>query len=158
MIGLCVRLSEQKGITYLLKAMPEVIAKYPDITLIIAGKGVLREKLEKEAKKLGVEDNVYFIGPRMDIAELLNIFDLYVLPSIWEGLPMVVIEAMAAKCPILATNVGGNGQAIVNGESGILIEPKNARALTDAIIDVLSDEALRSKLKNNGKLTTDYGL
>ena len=96
---------------------------------------------------------MYFIGPRMDIAELLNIFDLYVLPSIWEGLPMVVIEAMAAKCPILATNVGGNGQAIVNGESGILIEPKNARALTDAIIDVLSDEALRSKLKNNGYRT-----
>jgi glycosyltransferase involved in cell wall biosynthesis len=150
-IGLGVRLTEQKGITYLLKAMPEIIRHFPDITLLIAGEGPLEEKLKKEAVDLEIEQNVIFAGPRLDMPELLKLFDLYVMPSLWEGLPMVLLEAMAAGCPIVATNVGGNYMAITHGENGSLIEPGNPRKLAFEIIKVLEDDRLRNTYREKGK-------
>jgi glycosyltransferase involved in cell wall biosynthesis len=149
-IGLGVRLTEQKGITYLLKAMPEVIRVFPEITLVIAGQGPLEEPLNKEAVDLKIGKNVLFAGPRLDIPELLKLFDLYVLPSLWEGLPMVLLEAMAAGCPILATDVGGVCMAVQNGENGSLIEPRNPKALSSEIIRLLSNEDLRERYSQNG--------
>jgi len=144
-IGLCVRLTEQKGITYLLKAMPDVVKVMPDITLIIAGDGPLKKDLEKESDLLGVSDNVLLIGPRLDVSEILKLFDLYVLPSLWEGFPMVLLEAMAAKCPILATDVGGNPSAIVSGENGVLVPSRSPKALAEQIIYLLLNHDLRTK-------------
>jgi len=106
-IGLGVRLSEQKGITYLLQAMPALVAEFPSIILLIAGSGPLEETLKSEAEQLGVNNNVHFLGPRLDLNEIIRLFDVYVLPSLWEGLPMVLLEAMAAGLPIVATDVGG---------------------------------------------------
>lgn len=149
-IGLGVRLTEQKGITYLLNAMPEIIKSFPDITLLIAGEGEREDILKKEAKDLGVDKNTLFIGPRYDIPGLLKVFDLYVLPSLWEGLPMVLLEAMAAGCPIVATNVGGNYTAISNGENGSLVEAKNPLALSAEIIRLLKDNKLRESYSKKG--------
>jgi glycosyltransferase involved in cell wall biosynthesis len=143
-IGLGVRLAEQKGITYLLKAMPEIIRHFPNITLLIAGEGPLEGKLKEEVLALGIDKNVRFIGPRLDIPEVLKVLNLYVLSSLWEGLPMVVLEAMAAKCPIVATNVGGTHRVITHRKNGSLVEPKNPEALSSEIIRVLSDKPLRS--------------
>jgi glycosyltransferase involved in cell wall biosynthesis len=154
-IGLGVRLTEQKGITYLLKAMPEIISHFPDITLIIAGEGPLSDSLKKEAHELDIGQNVIFAGPRLDMPELLKLFDLYVLPSLWEGLPMVLLEAMTAGCPIVATNVGGNSMAITHGENGSLIEHSNPVKLASEIIKVLKDDALKNMYSEKSKLLFD---
>jgi glycosyltransferase involved in cell wall biosynthesis len=150
-IGLGVRLSEQKGITYLLQAMPEVIKFFPDITLVIAGEGPCEDALKKDAIHLGIDQHVLFIGPRVDIPELLKLFDLYVLPSLWEGLPMVLLEAMAASCPIVATNVGGTSMVITHGVNGSLVRPKEPAHLASGIINLLSNEKLRQRYIDHGR-------
>jgi glycosyltransferase involved in cell wall biosynthesis len=152
-MGLGVRLTEQKGISYLLRAMPQVLKALPDVTLVIAGKGPLQDSLRQEASSLGIDRHVIFAGPRLDIPELLKLFDLYVLPSLWEGLPMVLLEAMAAGCPVLATGVGGVPTVIRHGESGSLVEPKNPQALSKEIVRLLSDSQLRKRYAENGLKT-----
>lgn len=149
-IGLGVRLSEEKGVAYLLRAMPEIIKRYPNINLVIAGKGASEKDLKREAADLGVEKNTLFIGPRLDMPEVLKILDLYVLPSLREGLPTILLEAMAAGCPIVATDVGGNHMAITHGESGSLVESKNPGALAAEIVRVLGDEQLRNSYARRG--------
>lgn len=141
-IGLGARLSKQKGITYLLQAMPLILKTLPELTLVIAGQGYCQDELEAEVKKLGLEDSVMFIGPRLDMPELLKIFDLFVLPSLYEGLPMILLEAMAARCPIVATDVGGNYMAITNDVNGSLVEAANPDALAKEVVRVLSDDEL----------------
>jgi len=156
-IGLGVRLAEQKGIIYLLQAMPKVIDKFPDISLIIAGVGPLKDELEHFARTSGIAENVSFIGPRLDMNKILKLLDLYVLPSLWEGLPMVLLEAMAAGCPIVATNVGGNSMAIRNGFNGSLIDAKDPDMLSSEIIKVLSDQNIMKKyIDNSYKIFHEY--
>jgi glycosyltransferase involved in cell wall biosynthesis len=150
-IGLGVRLAEQKGITYLLQAMPRIIRRRPDITLVIAGEGELEQTLKDEAISLEIEKNVLFVGPRYDMPEVLQLFDLYVLPSLWEGLPMVLLEAMAVGCPIVATDVGGNSTAVIHGENGSLVESKNPEALEQEIVRLLEDDALRNRYGQRGR-------
>jgi glycosyltransferase involved in cell wall biosynthesis len=150
-LGLGVRLTDQKGISYLIKAMATVVKEIPDINLLIAGEGPLKESLEEEAASLGVGKNVLFLGPRLDIPELLKLFDLYVLPSLWEGLPMVLLEALAAGCPILATDVGGNSTAIKNGVNGSLVEAESSEKLANEIVRLCKNEDIRKKYSENGK-------
>lgn len=156
-IGLGVRLAEQKGITYLLQAMQKILLRYPGTHLIIAGKGDLEEVLRNEAQELDVLSNVHFIGPRLDLNEILKILDIYVLPSLWEGMPMVLLEAMAAKCPIVATNVGGNATVIKHQESGSLVESRNSGQLADEVIRLLGDPYERDKYRVNARKTFDQG-
>lgn len=148
-IGLGVRITEQKGITYLLQAMPAILKQFPELSLVIAGDGNLVERLKQEVRRLNIDKNVYFIGPRLDMPELLKLFDIYVLPSLWEGLPMVLLEAMAAGCPIVATDVGGNRQAITDGYNGSLVESRNPSQLARAVINLLSDQDLRKTYIHN---------
>jgi len=154
-IGVAVRLSDQKGITYLLKAMPEILKTHPHTTVVIAGDGDLRADLEQEAKTLGISNNVVFCGTRKDIPELLQLFDIYALPSKWEGLPMIILEAMASDCAVVATDVGGNGTAIIDGKTGLLIEPENVKALTAALNRLLTDKNLRKQLAGNARQRFD---
>lgn len=151
-IGLGVRLCEQKGISFLLQAMPEVIAAVPDIQLLIAGQGHLDQSLQQEAIDLGIKQHVKFLGPRLDIASLLHVFDIYVLPSLWEGLPMVLLEAMAAGCPVIATKVGGVTRAVQHESNGLLVPAEDSDALAQAIVRLLADGALREKFSRNGLL------
>ncbi len=145
-IGIGVRLCEQKGLTYLIQAMPEIIKSFPDCTLVIAGKGPLENDLLEEAEEAGIAGQVKFIGMRLDIPELLKLFDVYVLPSLWEGMPMVLLEAMAAGCPIVATDVGGVSSVIKHEETGLLIEQKNPGAIAEAIKRILSEPSLKNKI------------
>jgi len=144
-IGLGVRLSEQKGITYLLKAMPALVAEFPSIMLVVAGSGPLLPPLRNEAEQLGVARNVLFLGPRLDLHEIIRLFDVYVLPSLWEGLPMVLLEAMAAGVPIVATAVGGVATAVRHGENGFLVAPQDTVELTACIVRLLQDSNLRGE-------------
>lgn len=151
-LGVAVRLSEQKGLTYLLQAMPEIINKFPRVSLIIAGDGPLKETLIEETKQRHIDKNVYFLGMRHDTAELLQLFDLYVLPSIWEGLPMIVLEAMAAGCPIVATDVGGVGAAVKHDYNGILLRSEDSSALQKNIIELLNDVSKCALFSKNTKV------
>lgn len=148
-IGLGARLSKQKGITFLILAMPQILNEFPDLTLVIAGQGECKNELEQEAIDLGVSENILFTGPRLDMPEMLKLFELFVLPSLYEGLPMVLLEAMAARCPIVATDVGGNYMAISHGVNGSLVEPANPDAFAREVIKVLSDNDLRDKYIKN---------
>lgn len=148
-LGFGVRLAYQKGITYLLKAMPHVIKRFPGALLLIAGDGELREDLENEANSLGISQNVRFLGPRLDMQDIISLLDIYVLPSLWEGLPLVILEAMAARKPIVATAVGGTPEAIIDGESGLLVPSKDPSALACAILRILNDPALSAYLSEN---------
>ena len=142
-IGAAVRLSEQKGLHYVIEVLPDLIKNYPHIEMVIAGDGPLRMQLQVRAKELKIDKKVHFIGPRLDVLELLQVFDIYVLPSLWEGLPMIILEAMASGCPVIATDVGGVREAIVDNETGILVEPGNKKALYEAIEKLVTDKDLR---------------
>jgi len=150
-LGFVARLEEEKGGTYLVQAMPEIAARFPGAALVIAGQGELEGALKEEARRLGVAHRVYFIGPRMDVPELLNLFDLCVLPSLREGLPMVIPEAMAAGCPLLATRVGGIPSVITHGENGSLVPPANPGALAAEAIRLLEDEAGVAAYREKGR-------
>lgn len=150
-IGLAVRLTEQKGITYLLQALPAVVRDYPDVVLVIAGEGPTRSSLESEAVGLGVAQHVRFAGACGDVPSLLKALDAYVLPSVWEGLPMVLLEAMAAGCPIVATSVGGVPSAIEHGRNGLLVSPRDPAGLAAAVNRMLRDAELRRDCQRRGK-------
>lgn len=150
-LGFAARLTEQKGLTYLLRAMAMLVNEFPTLTLLVAGDGPLRGDLEREAASLGLDGNVRFLGVRHDVPELLQTFDVCVLPSLWEGLPMVVLEAMASGCPLVATLVGGVSTAIRHGETGMLVEAGDISSLASALRAVLTDGALRARLAENGR-------
>lgn len=148
-LGLGVRLTEQKGIIHLIKAAPEILKHFPETAFVIAGYGILEDFLKGETKRLKVEKNFFFLGARLDMPELIQIFDLYVLPSEWEGLPLVLLEAMAAKRAIIATDVGGNSMAIEHGVSGSLVPAKNPTALSLEIIQLLKNDEIRKQYSLN---------
>ncbi len=151
LIGLGVRLAAQKGIPYLLQAMPIIIKRFPEITLLIAGDGPLRDSLKSEAESLGLGEHVIFLGNRLDMDEILGVLDLYVLPSLWEGLPMVLLEALAAGCPVVATDVGGVNTAIIDGKTGCLVAPGRSEELAAAVIRVLEDQTMRERFVKDGR-------
>jgi len=150
-IGTVVRLEAQKGLIYLLRAFPQILQEFPNSCLLITGQGSQYETLRMEAKTLGIEKNVKLTGPKLDICQVFNILDIYVLSSVWEGLPMSLLEAMSCQRPIVATKVGGVPQAITDGESGILVPPASSNALALAICKLLKDSFLRTRLAAGAK-------
>lgn len=145
------RLRKQKGHTYLLDAIPEVLASFPNTVFAFAGEGHLREELESRVKELRITDSVRFLAIRSDIPNLLQVADGFVLSSLWEGLPVALLEAMAAGLPVVATKVEGVEDVIFDSYNGLLIPPADSGALSQAIISLLSNEELRIRLGNAGK-------
>ena len=141
------RLHPQKGHSYLLAAAAQV----PDATFVLAGDGPLRAELEAEAHKLGVADRCVFLGYRSDVSDLLAAADLLVLPSLYEGLPVAVLEAMAAARPVVATAIGGTDEAVTHELSGLLVPPRDPTALASAIRRIQADPALARRLAAAGR-------
>lgn len=135
------RLTEQKGHRYLIEAATSVVSTYPDTHFLFIGDGELRDELQEQIRQSGLSYNVHFLGVRDDVPDLLAAVDLFVLPSLWEGLSIALLEAMAAGKPIVATNVSGTTQVVISGETGIVVPPGSSAALTDAIVQTLSDPA-----------------
>ena len=136
------RLDDQKGHKFLLEA----ICQLPEAIFVLVGDGPERASLEAQAHNLGVSGRVLFLGYRTDIPDLLANCDLFVLPSIYEGLPLSVLEAMAAGKAVVATAVGGTPEAVVDSETGYLVPPGDPATLAIAIRSILSDPVLAGKM------------
>ncbi len=149
-----------KGVQYLIKAMPQVLQECPNIVLIITGgDGGFQDYLIRLSKKVGIENKVLFTGPLYNkkLLEAYSACDVFVLPSKREGLPTVILEAMASEKPVVATNVGGNPEVIEDGINGFLVEYGDEMKLAEKIIYLLKHEDIREKMGKNGrKKVKDY--
>lgn len=150
-IGSVARLHRQKGLIYLIKAAKKIAHVFPEMQILIVGDGPIRKKLERKARRLGLERRILFLGERKDIPTLLSLMDVFVLPSLWEGLPFALIEAAALGKPVVTTDVDGIRELIRDGETGVLVPPKNAERLAQAIVSILQDRKFASWLGENLK-------
>lgn len=144
------RLTDQKGHTYLLRAVKQVKAQFPDLRVLIIGDGELRPELENQSKELELEANVIFPGYRNDALKLLSGCDFFVFPSLWEGFGLVLLEAMALKKAIVASNVSAIPESVVDGKTGILVPPKDPEKLAEATVTLLNDHELRLSMGEAG--------
>ncbi|MDQ3811824.1 MAG: glycosyltransferase, partial [Chloroflexota bacterium] len=142
------RLDEGKGIEHLLQAAVEV----KEAVFVLAGDGPLRPEFERDAAAHGLRDRAIFLGERSDIAALLAGCDVFVLPSLNEGLPLTVLEAMAAERPVVSTDVGGIPEVVVDGRTGILVRPADPGRLAQAVRELLQNPARARKLAAAGRL------
>lgn len=149
LVGNIGRLSEQKGMEYYVKSIPEVVKKHSNIMFYIIGDGEEKEKLIGMAKELQIESNLIFLGFRNDVINIIKQLDLIVLSSLWEGLPLTPIEAFSQGKTVIATNVDGTGEIVQNLQNGILIQERDSKSISENIIKLYRDMDLRIKLENN---------
>ena len=141
LVGMVCRLIEQKGVVYGLRAFARIAPQFPSAHLVIAGDGPRRAALESEAKTLGVADRVHFLGWRDDAPPVLAALDVLLMPSLWEGFGLVMLEAMAQTVPIIGSAVSAIPEVMVDGETGRLVPPRDVGALAQALGELLDDEA-----------------
>ena len=151
-VGVISVLKPRKGLFTFINAVKMVAQDCPNVKILIIGKGPLKEKLDDQIKSLNLQNQIIFYDYVENIAETYKIFNLFVLPSLTEGFPAVLLEAMALKVPIIATKVGGVPEAIEDGISGILVPPQNSKALAEAIIKIYKDSNLSSKFVENAQI------
>lgn len=147
-IGTVARLEAAKGHKYLLEAAKQILEKRKDIYFIMVGKGHLQAELEEKTKELGIQANVRFLGFRDDMLEILQSVDLFVLPSLWEGQGVVLMEAMCYKKPVIACKVGGVVDIVQDGENGLLVPSRDPDSLAKAILKMMD---MPEKMKEMGE-------
>jgi glycosyltransferase involved in cell wall biosynthesis len=145
------RLEVQKGHRFLLEAHARVLREFPNARLICVGEGVLRAKLEEMARQLGIHEHVRFVGFQSNVADWLALADISVLPSLFEGLPLVAIESLAAGRAMVATDVDGTAEVVVNEKTGLTVSPENVPELVNAILRLLRQPDLRRQLAQAGR-------
>jgi len=150
-IGAVGRLSLERGYIYLLKAAKKVIESFPSVVFLLVGDGYLKDSLIAETERLGIKDKIYFLGFRNDIHNIISVMDIFISSSLKESFGLALVEAMAAGKAVVATKVGIALDIIKEGETGILIEPKNREAIYKAIARLLTDEKLRDKIAASAK-------
>lgn len=145
------RLHKQKGQMYLIKAFAELRKKYSNVLLAIVGDGELYEELRKLTKDLKIDDKVLFLGSRNDVADFLYAIDVFVLPSLWEGQPLTIFEAMAASKPIIATSIDGVREILTDMKNALLCPPSDVRALSESMERLYKDNELASELARESR-------
>ncbi len=151
LIGAIGRLVWQKGFEYLLHAIPQVIQDIPEAKFLIVGEGPLRSRLEELSERLRIEDNIIFTGFRSDIKDILATIELLAMPSLLEGLPLVLLEGMAMAKPIVATRIDGITEVMENGETGLLVPAKNPHELAEAMKEILKNKTKAGLLSQNAR-------
>jgi glycosyltransferase involved in cell wall biosynthesis len=150
-VGTVGRLTPVKGQIHLLEAAAKVFAVRPDTTFVFLGDGELQPELQKRAAEMGVADRVRFPGWRPDAAAIMSVFDVFALPSLNEGMGRVLVEAMALSKPIIASRIGGITDLVVHGKNGLLVPPRDANAIAEAIFVLLGDEPRRKVMGGEGR-------
>lgn len=150
-VGFIGRFHPQKDPKTFVLAAKKVLDENRNALFMMVGYGALEKELKQLAAELGIEKGIIFPGLRRDLANLYNTFDIFVNSSIYEGLPLVIMQALLMKKPVIATDVDGNSEIIQNYQSGILVPPGDPTALAKAITALLADASLREKLGQNGR-------
>lgn len=154
------RFEARKGHNCAMRAAKLASARVPGLKMVFAGDGELENDLRAEAEKLGVSDRVLFVGFRRDIPRLMAASDVLLLPSDDECLPLVILEAMSSRLPVIATDVGGISEAVDDGRTGILVSPRDTEGLADAMVEVLGDQerARAMGLEGRRKVEAEFSL
>ena len=149
--GTVARFDPEKGHDYLVEAARKIAKTGVDFEIRLAGDGSLRPKIEAQVTALGLTDRVHFSGLIEDVDSFLQEIDVFVLPSVFgEGLPMTILEAMACRLPVVATDVGGTGEVIQNEKTGMLVAPKNSTRLADSMLRLAGDQQFREAIADQG--------
>jgi len=151
LVGTVGRLVPVKGPEFLIEASKIILTKYPDSYFIFAGDGPLRQSLEMKARRMGVRENIIFLGWRDDVPRIISILDVFVLPSLNEGMGRVLVEAMALRKPIVASRVGGIPDLVAHGKNGFLVPPQDPRELAKFIQLLLEDRGKREEMGSAGQ-------
>ena len=151
LIGFTGRISKVKRLDLLLKAFRNIHDRFPLTRLVLAGDGELRQDLQELARSLGLTDSVIWLGFYADIPGLLSAIDIYVQPSVNEGLSLSILEAMAAEKPVISSNVGSAAEIIQDGISGILIPPNSSVEIEKAIIEMIEQPKECTRLATNAR-------
>ncbi len=150
LVGIVAHLEDHKGHRYLLDAAGLLRDTAPKMKFIIVGEGSLRLDLDRQAHDLRVDDMVYFLGFRDDVPRVLGSLDLFVLSSHMEGLGTSLMDAMAARLPVVATTAGGIPEVVIDRETGLLVPPRDPQALAQAILKLYLDKGLAARLAARG--------
>lgn len=150
-IGIVARLSPVKNHKAMIDAFKLITKQKPKTKLLIVGDGELREELHNYVEINRLNNVILFLGSRDDIPTILNALDIFVLSSNSEGLSMAIIEAMAAGLPVVATNVGGNKELVMDGINGLLVPPKCPESIANAVIKLVNNNSFATRLGNTGK-------
>ena len=145
------RLTHQKGHEFLIQAMSKVVSRFPNVTGGICGDGPLRSQLEKQIKEADLSDYVRLLGAWEDISPLLASADIFILPSRWEGLSRALMEAMAAGLPVIATQVDGTKDLIIDGVNGVMVPSEDVEALADSILELIDKAEMRKNIAAAGQ-------
>jgi len=158
-VGTVTRLHDSKGNSYLVDAARQVLDQRPKTRFYLFGEGPLRPELEAQAKALGLGDRLVFGGFTRDVARTVSAFDIEVFPSLWEGTPLTVFEALAMGKPIVATDADGLIDVLTNEKDALIVPKRNAGALAGAIVRLIDDPVLRADLSVRARLTgQQYGI
>ncbi len=149
-IGTVGRIHPQKGHEFLIDVVEKLLTEHESLLFLIIGEGYLKEELILKVKSLNLSENFRFLGEREDIPQLLSCMDIFVLPSLREGFPNTILEAMASSLPVVATDVGGVRELIIQDETGFIVPPANLTALYEGLSKLIQDKDLRYKMGNAG--------
>lgn len=150
-VGVVGSLYPVKGHRFLIEAIPNILAKFEGTTFLFVGRGELEGSLKELVRRLRVEKKVIFLGLRQDVPRLLSLSDVFVLPSLSEGLSMAILEAMTAGKPVVATRVGGNPEVVLHSQTGVLVPPEDSIALEEGLGQLLGDKALAEQMGLAGR-------
>jgi glycosyltransferase involved in cell wall biosynthesis len=160
-LGIVATLRDWKGHAYLLEALKRLRARFPTWQLLVIGDGPQREKIEQQIQRLHLNDCVRLVGNQDNVEQWLNALNLFVLPSYGEeGVPQGIMQAMACGLAVVSTPVGAIREAVVDGVTGILVEPMNSDALAEGLARLISDAALRRQMGEAGQrhARTHFGI
>ena len=145
------RLEPAKGFGTLIEAVSILAPEFPDLSLVLAGDGPLRQQLEEQARALGVTERVFFLGFQREVREVYEALDIFCLPSLCEAMPYALLEAMAMCLPTVASAVGGVPEAIDDGTTGFVVPPRDPKALANVLSELLNNEHLRARMGQAGR-------
>jgi glycosyltransferase involved in cell wall biosynthesis len=149
-VGMVARLWEQKAPQDFIRSIPVVVKAIPNAKFLVIGDGHLKERLVKLSQELNIRDHVLFLGWRQDVKALLKILDVFVLTSLWEGLSVSILEAMASGKPVVATHIKGNNELVIDGETGFLVPAKNPQQVGERVLTLLMNRTLAQKMGLKG--------